>query len=407
MLAPRARSNEPQTALTYHCAAITHYSLLFPLAVGVALAAFNVGLALAAALLGILVLIGVLPSLRAFRRSVDARYERSAAVALRIAVLGRMSPTHRVELDVLEGLAAGIRRRCGNGDGGLRGTPDPSLERWLGLHKLIALYAELAVTHHGNATTFCAQDRAALEGECEHVRGLLLGRDGPRDPWLERRRAILERRQETWQRAADERDFLVQGLATIGGVIRWMHELCTVVVGDSVRSEIEDVLAAWETNGAALGELSGLRGHADAPVVDPRALALGREVALQTAAARALWHERNLGTQESGHQRVNEAPVVTGKRLQACVSRPPSAAVSQARGGRVESRPHIEFVLRPPNHEARPRPASTVNKCTTERRAAERDSACSWGDPSASSDGFGASAGDSTDDAAAPDQAAE
>ena len=304
MLAPRAQSSDQQTALTYHRAAITHYSVLLPLMVGVALAALNLGLASAAVLLGNLVLIGGLPRLRAFRRSVDARHERRSAAALRSAVLGRMSPAHRDEMETLEGLAAGVRRRCENGGGG-NSTPDSSVERWLGLDKLLALYAELAVTHHGNATTFCAQDRAELEREVEQVRVLRLGRNGPTDPWLERRLAILQRRQETWQRAADERDFLVQGLATIGGVIRWMHELCAVVVGESVRAEVEDVLAAWESNGVTLRELSGLCDHADAPAVDPRALALGREVMAQTAAL-DLWRERNGGVPETVRQPIGE-----------------------------------------------------------------------------------------------------
>jgi hypothetical protein len=73
-----------------------------------------------------------------------------------------------------------------------------------------------------------------------------------------------------------------------------MHEICTVVMGDAVRAEVEDVLASWESNGATLRELSSLRGHADIPAVDPRALALGREVMAEVAAA-ALCRQRNAG----------------------------------------------------------------------------------------------------------------
>jgi hypothetical protein len=217
--------------------------------------------------------------------------ERRAAAALRVAVLGRMSSAHCDELRVLEDLAASVRRRC---DKSGSDVSDPSIERWLGLDKLLALYAELAATHQSNTTAFCAQARAGLEREAEQMKWLTLGADAARDPWLERRRVILQRRQETWQRAADERDFLVQALATIGGVIRWMHEICTVVMGDAVRAEVEDVLASWESNGATLRELSSLRGHADIPAVDPRALALGREVMAEVAAA-ALCRQRNAG----------------------------------------------------------------------------------------------------------------
>ena len=73
-----------------------------------------------------------------------------------------------------------------------------------------------------------------------------------------------------------------------------MHEVCTVVMGDAVRAEVEDVLASWESNGGTLRELSALRGHADIPPVDPRALALGREVMAEATAA-ALCRQRNAG----------------------------------------------------------------------------------------------------------------
>jgi hypothetical protein len=282
MFAQRVQANDEQTALTYHRAAFTHYSMGFPLAAGVSLVWYYPGLALALTLVSNLVLLGILPRFRAFRRDVDACQDRRAASALRVAVLGQMSEVHCEELDELEGLAASVRRRCEGNRSRARRAPDSSVERWLGLQKLLALYAELAVTHHGNATSFCAHDRAALEREIDQVRSLSSG------PWLERRRAILHRRQETWRRAAEERDDLIQGLATIGAAIRGMHELCALVTSDSVRAEVEDVLAAWESNGATLRELSCLRAQADVPAVDPRALALGREVMAQ-AAARARW----------------------------------------------------------------------------------------------------------------------
>jgi hypothetical protein len=350
MPALRVRSKDQQTALTYHFAAITHYSVLFPLMLGVALLTLNTTLAVAATLLGNFVLIGVLPRLRAFRRSVDVSRERGAAAALRLAVLGRMSSAHCEELKVLEDLAASVRRRCEKSGSG---APDASIERWLGLDKLLALYAELAATHQGNTTAFCAQARAGLEREVEQVRWLSLGRNEARDPWLERRRVILQRRQETWQRAADERDFLVQGLATIGGVIRWMQELCTVVVGDSVRAEVEDVLASWESSGATLRELSGLRGHPDIPTVDPRALSLGREVMAQ-AAARAACRERNAGftPMSAPPQSVGTLPAQEGAELHACVAVPLSSSASPPGGWHVAPLPQIGFVMRPLSPEA-------------------------------------------------------
>ncbi len=351
MSAPRPRSSARQTALTYHCAAITHCSMLLPLTAAGAIAAFNVSCAIAAALMGQLALIGILPRIRAFRRAVDVRHERRAAAVLRTTVLGSMSPAHGFELDVLEGLAAGVRRRCASSHGEAAAqdaSEDPSVERWLGLQRLLALYAELAVTHQGSATTFCDQDRAGLDHEVEQVRVLSLARGGTSDPWLERRRAVLARRRETWQRAAEERESLVHGLATIGGVIRWMHELCAVGVGDSVRAEVEDVLAAWESNGATLRELSGLRGHADLPAVDPRALALGREVVAETAArARREPHGTAPPLVNAPVRASVEPPAALyGAPPQACVAMPVSAAAAPRGGGRIVSVPHLGFVLR-------------------------------------------------------------
>lgn len=325
-----------------------HRSALIPLTLGLAVATLSAGLALATVLLGNLVLIGILPRLRTFRASVDARCERRAAAALRVAVLGRMSPDHCDELDALEGLAAGIRGRFGGCVATALGTSDPSVERWLGLDKLLALYAELAVTHQGNVTTFCAQDRAALEREGEQVRQLSIARRGPGDVWLQRRRTILQRRQEVWQQAVEERDLLVQGMAAIGGVLRWMHELCTVVVGDAVRSDVDDVLASWESNGPTLRELSGLRGHAEFPTIDARALALGREVVAQAASSRVNVRERHLGWSVRVSQPASEAPYMHGVPMRACVTMPLSAAAGPPGGGHVEPLPRIGFALPPP-----------------------------------------------------------
>ena len=231
--------------------------------------------------------------------------------------------------------------------------PDPSIERWLGLDKLLALYAELAATHQSNTTAFCAQARAGLEREVEHVRWLSLGRDAARDPWLERRRVILQRRQETWQRAADERDFLVQGLATIGGSDsldagalhgrRWR-------LGPR-RGRGRARIVGVE-RGDATGAV-GLRGNPDAPAVDPRALALGREVMAETA-TRALCRERNAGFTpvSAPPQSVGALPAPEGVQLHACVAVPLSSSASPPGGGQMAPLPQIGFVMRPLSPEA-------------------------------------------------------
>ena len=67
-----------------------------------------------------------------------------------------------------------------------------------------------------------------------------------------------------------------------------MHELCAVAQGESLRHEIERALASWDPSGDALREVSTLC-RADAELVDPSLLALGREeLARRAEAARRM-----------------------------------------------------------------------------------------------------------------------
>ncbi len=286
MPASRALSSSKQTHLTYHVAALTHWSALLPVGAGVAaaLATWSVWLAATAFVLGDLLLIGILPRVTAFRRSIDVRFERLAAGKERVRVLGHMMSVHRDELERLERLSSAVRERCGGArpNEAPAGAQDPSVERWLGLEKLVAMYAEIAVTYRCNAMAFRPEDQANMDAELLYVEGLARLRHGRSDAWIDRRRAIVRRRQETWARAAEERDLMVHSLATIGGVIRWMHELCTVAMGDAARLAVEEVLASWESNAATLREVSSLR-RADLPPIDPRAFALGRDVVAKDA----------------------------------------------------------------------------------------------------------------------------
>ncbi|HEY3818432.1 MAG TPA: hypothetical protein VGL81_14760 [Polyangiaceae bacterium] len=266
-----------QSSPRYHLAVLTHYGALFPLLFGVGLAAVSVTLALAVALTAELALVGFLPRLVAFRRSVDQRHQRIAAVAARTEALGLMSAYRRGELEQLERLAADIRARCDGRRPQKAGTSRGTVDRWLGLDRLLALFVDLAITHRANEEVFRAKDWATLEAQYTELNLLARATHGSNDVWIERRRAVLERRRETWRHAAAECELIAQELATIGDVVRWMYELCALNRGDAARCEVEDVLASWEENGATLREVSALR-HVDEHTVDPHLLALGREV---------------------------------------------------------------------------------------------------------------------------------
>ncbi len=274
--------------MTYQRAALTHRAALVPLVVSVVVSAWSPRLGVMAYLLGVLLLMGILPRVKAFRRSVDLGRARLAAGLSRLALLERMLSAHRAELAILEGLTADVRARCQ--PGASRGSSgaeleDPAFERWLGLEKLVALYAELAVAYRAQVVAFPTEDRWALNTEGDYLNGRLAATDDPNGAWIERRREVLRRRQDAWQRADEERDRLVHSLATIAGVIRWMHEICMVPAGENVRLALEEALSSWESNGATLREVSSLR-TAEGTAVDPRTFALGRDVLARSGAAR-------------------------------------------------------------------------------------------------------------------------
>jgi hypothetical protein len=284
---PRVAERRP---VNYYRAALTHYSVVLPALPAVALATLSWASAIVVFFVAELVVIGVLPRFGAFRRSVDAQLERSAAAALRLDVLARMSAAHRTDFDHIERLAGKIRVHCGVlEESGQHGPPDLTVERWLGLDRLVAIYAELAITHRRSTECFRPEDGAALEVERQLVSALVSASCGPSSAWLQRRYAILQLRYETWREAEAEREFLLQGLATIIDVVRCMHELCGVGPGTLARAGLDDVLGSWEANGATLREVSGLCRNGEL-AVDPRLLALGRrDVTLRRD------HETSLG----------------------------------------------------------------------------------------------------------------
>lgn len=285
MPAPRIRSKCKQSPFRYHWAALQYGTLtLLPLG-GLALATLSVPFGIALMVLGEVLVVFVPPRVDAFRRYVDADIERAAAIDVRRGVLELMTAVHRADFEQLERLAAGIRMRCRSTEA--QATTDPTVERWLGLDKLVSLYAELAITHRRNVEAFRAEDWGALVVQSARVNERLSTPDGSTDPWAHRRRDILRLRRETWRRATNERDAIAQDLATITDVVQWMHELCDLVPGDSARSRVEDALESWESNGATLREVASLRRAGDNDI-DPTMLALGREVMTRAASSPAL-----------------------------------------------------------------------------------------------------------------------
>jgi hypothetical protein len=219
---------------------------------------------------------------------VEGEHERFEAAAVRSSLLEQMSAPHRGELAQLELLAVAIRKRCGRDGKGCATDTDDAVEHWLELEKLLSLYVQAAVAHCDVATSFPAEDHAALVVASEHMRATTFERGVSSDAGCQRRADVLRRRRETWTQAVTERDLLAQELSTIADLIHWMHEICGVARGGSVRLEMEKILASWELSGDALREVSTLC-RSDGEPLDPATLVLGRhELARRAEISRRL-----------------------------------------------------------------------------------------------------------------------
>ncbi len=276
MPAPCVHLKRAPTSRRYLYAALTHWSVFVVVIMAGALTMLSVTLALAAAFLGELAVLGVLLRTETFRKRVDAQCERYEAAAVRAALLEQMSAPHRGELEQLERLAVAIRKRCGQDGKGCAAATDVAVEHWLELEKLLSLYIQTAIAHRDATISFPAEEHAALVIATEQMRVTTFERGGSTEACLRRRAAILQSRRENWTQAVTERDLLAQELSTVVDLVHWMHEVCAVARGGSVRLEMERVLASWEHSGDALREVSTLC-RTDGEPLDPATMALGRE----------------------------------------------------------------------------------------------------------------------------------
>ena len=272
----RVPLNRALTSRRYLYAALTHWSVFAVVIMAAALTMLSVPLAIAVAFLGELAVLGVLLRTEKFRKRVNAQCERCEAAAVRAGLLEQMSTRHRAELEQLERLAVAIRKRCGRDGKGCAAATDVAVEHWLELEKLLSLYIQTAIAHRDATISFPTEDHAALVIATEQMRVTTFERGGSTEACLRRRAAILQSRRETWTQAVTERDLLAQELSTVVDLVHWMHEICAVARGGSVRLEMEQVLASWDLSGDALREVSTLC-RTDGEPIDPATLALGRD----------------------------------------------------------------------------------------------------------------------------------
>jgi hypothetical protein len=219
-------------------------------------------LPLLAALVGEALLLAVLPQSSRFRRHVDLRLaeaSRARAAAARDLLVGRMSDEYRRELEVLERLAMRIQERTVV----LRTGDVVTADEWLGFGRLFGAFVRLAIAHRTSSETFKPVNRTELGDHVARLELMLQSSTGASQRWVVRRLAIARRRIAAWERALEERVVMAHGIAMIGELVRWMHEQCAAAPTEPVRADLEEMLAAWEQNGATLRELSAICGTAD------------------------------------------------------------------------------------------------------------------------------------------------
>lgn len=268
-------------------AAFTHTAQLATIVIPIAIGAFTLSVTAAVVVFFAteLLLLVLLPNMRAFRREVDGRIDLVAyqqAAMARASWLSRMTEVHRAELEQLENLAVRVRRSTTVEDP----MSAPAAERgevtdWLGLENLLAMYVDLAIRYRENAIAFRPFDDVQLDREIIALetktqaspRELEASRYGDRAclSWASSRLRILRERRETRRRAHEARHRIGEQLATIAACIRWMYEEAAVGLATTSESCVAHSIAMSIENGHAIREVAAC---GEAQPIDPAVLTL-------------------------------------------------------------------------------------------------------------------------------------
>ena len=266
--APIERRDPDLVYLRHALVHVWHLPLVVA-SMSLALMCSSVAVLLATLLPAELTLLCVLPKLGPFRRWVDQRLEeveRERATRARAALLMQMGQEHRLELEQLEGVLDRVRQTV---------HAPPGVEDFLGLGRLTATYARLAIAYKTSKDGLASLHRQSLEHEAAALRAV--GKNGtPRTRRLAQQRlAIAERRIAQWDRARDELEAISHQLALIAEVIHLIHEQCLAPVDQrELEADIREALRSIETNEETLRELVELSARTEQ--VDGRVLELGR-----------------------------------------------------------------------------------------------------------------------------------
>lgn len=201
------------------------------------------------------VVLGLLPGTRWVRRTVDDQLrqrERTEASQVRAALAAHMDPVRRQELVELERrvdtIRANIRRQ---------GQDDPLLEELFGLERLLGSFVRLAVMQRAAAESLALTDREAL---VQHVEALddelRAARSNGLRAAVARRRALVERRLECYDRNRQRLMTMDHQLSSIAEMVRLVHDQSlTLLDAGRAAQMIEAVLVELEQHEQALDEV--------------------------------------------------------------------------------------------------------------------------------------------------------
>lgn len=207
------------------------------------------------------------PSLRRRLDKELVEAQRRDAEEVRQRLLNRMNDDHRAELEHLELLVDSIRSREG----------DPTrtslvLDDHLGLERLTARYAELAVTYRETKRRLALTDCESIDAQLK-----ALERSQSVQPsksiskhisaLQEQRQRIAHKRRACYEQNLARLDEIRRELSTIAELIRLLHEQSvTASSADNLlgfEDEVERFMIDFEGFRLGLGELSGLSEEED------------------------------------------------------------------------------------------------------------------------------------------------
>jgi hypothetical protein len=134
---------------------------------------------------------------------------------------------------------------------------------------------QLAIAHRSTLELVPPGERDRLSAEVTYLEESL--RTAPNDGarvWIGRRLGIVQQRIRACDELRQESELIVHQLATIGELVRWMHQQCMSADPAPARQQLAQVLRGWQDSGAALRQLSAPCSSATA--FDPRVIELGR-----------------------------------------------------------------------------------------------------------------------------------